>query len=214
MKRKRMKKGGSSQAGPGSSQLKGQNETESRSSQLKAQYFIVGAILVCSMFFMAVPRFMPLIRQPSADIEYISVNLQRELPNALNLGLNESAMLGHMTNFTHFMEDAMLERYTNYTSVWLIAENISATGLNTTVGNFMGEDVSVTINVSGTVKVLPVPNGTVNSTSFSSVATAYNITISFSDQEETFEWARHKVNLYAFFQLDRGEDEIKNYVAG
>ena len=201
MERKHMRKGGLIQ-------------TKSESRQFKAQYFIVGAILVCSLFFMASPRFIPLIRQPAADIEYISANLQRELPHALNLGLNESAMLGHMINFTHFMEDAMLERYTNYTSMWLIAENISATGLNTTVGNFMGEDVNVTINVSGTVKALLVQNGTVNSTNFSSVATAYNITISFSDQEETFEWVRHKVNLYAFFQLNRGEDDIKNYVAG
>ena len=87
-----------------------------KTTKRKAQFFIVGAILICSLLFLSIPLSQPLISQPSGDITYISTNMRRELPHALNLGLNDSSELDTMVNFTHFIEAVMLERRINYTS--------------------------------------------------------------------------------------------------
>ena len=183
---------------------------EPESRHFKGQFFVLGAIIICTLFFLAFPRFAPLISQPAADMAYLSKNLQRELPHAMNLGLNESDILGRMTNFTHFLERVMLERRIGYSSMWLIIRNQSATDLNVTGGNFLGEDVTVSLNVSGAVKDLAMPNGTTNSTVFSGVGSLFNITISFGEQEKTAELARDKASLCAFYQLARGDDLIVN----
>jgi hypothetical protein len=184
---------------------------------MKGQFFIVGAILVCSLFFAGLPKFAPIISQPSGDLTYISSNLNGELPHALNIGLNDSDPIGRMENFTHFLERSLLDRNINFTSLWLVVENQSS-NLNVTGGNFLGEDVAVTINVTdssgSTVQPLVLLNGTVNSTTVSSVDQAYNITVTFFDQEESAEYPRDKVSLYAFYRLTRGDDLIQNHVFG
>jgi hypothetical protein len=183
---------------------------------MKGQFFILGAILICSLFFMGLPRFAPIIKQPSGDIAYLSSNLQSELPHALNLGLNESDPIDRLTNFTHFLETKLQERNINYTSMWLIIQNQSSTDLNVTGGNFLGEDVSISINVTdgsgSTVNGLILLNGSTNSTTFSSVDPEFNITITFADQEESAEMPRDKTGLYAYYRLTRDDDVIKNLV--
>jgi len=181
----------------------------------KGQFFILGAILICSLFFIGLPRFTPLIKQPSSDLPYISSNLQSELPNALNIGLNGSAMLDTMTNFSHFLETKLRGRKINYTSLWLVMHNQSS-GVNVTGGNFLGEEITISINITdgsgSTVESLIIPKGTNNSTLFSSVENTYNITIAFSDQEESESYPRDKVSLYAFYRLTRSNDVIKNHI--
>jgi len=182
---------------------------------MKGQFFILGAVLVCSLFFIGLPRFAPIISQPSADLPYISANLRSELPHAMNLGMKESAVTERLENFTHFIEGALSGHNINYTSLWLVFRNQS-TDLNVTGGGFLGEDVTVSLNVTdgsgSTVKTLPLPNGTIDDVVFSAVGTNYNVTISFSDQEEGAEWPRDKASLYAFYRLNRGDDVIKNFV--
>jgi len=185
----------------------------------KGQFFIVGAVLICSLFFIGLPRFSPVIKQASGDLTFISSNLRSELPHAFNLGLNESEMLGHMEGFTHFLERVMGERNINYTSMWLIIRNQSGTDLNITAGNFLGEDTIVTITISDgnpgrSAMGLQLLNGTFNDTVFTSVDPSYNISISFTGQEETAEFVRDKASIYAFFRLTRSDDVIQNHVFG
>lgn len=185
---------------------------------MKGQFFILGAVLVCSLFFIGLPRFAPIISQPSGDLAYISSNLRSELPHALNIGLNESEPVGRMENFTQFLGRSLLGRNINFTALWLIIENQSTSNLNVTGGNFLGEDVTVMVNVTdgsgSTVLPLVVLNGTINSTTIPSIDPAYNITVSFFDQEESAAYPREKVSLYAFYRIRRGDDLIQNYVFG
>lgn len=115
----------------------------------KGQFFIVGALLICSVMFISLPLSAPLIAQPSSDLGYISENLRAELPRALDMGLNESAPLARLANFTRFVERALAERRINYTSLLLVMKNDTGTYLNVTGLNSMGEAVDVFFNVSG-----------------------------------------------------------------
>ena len=190
----------------GTSKLKGR--------KMKGQFFVLGAILICSLFFIGVPKFTAIISEPSGDLQYITLNLRSELSHAHNIGVNSSSVINVMKNFTHFVESSMLDRGVGYSSVWVLFKNTTGTTINITAGNFFGENVTINIDVDGTDKNLTISNGTVGSTTFSSVPLIYNVTISLLDQEETAEWPRYKNGLFAFFQLIRGNDIIKNTVIG
>ncbi|RLI96534.1 MAG: hypothetical protein DRO99_04270 [Candidatus Aenigmatarchaeota archaeon] len=189
---------------------------------MKGQFFIVGAILVCSMLFVAYPRFAPLIREPGGDIPYISANIQRELPRVMNLGVNESAMIASMSNFTAFLERSLSEKRINYTSLVVMFRNVTtgSDGLNITVINELGSNVTLTITISGEdygtiVASYPdLEDGSVNTSSYIPVSNINNVTVAFGSQERTMEWPRDKASIYAFFRLTRDEDIIKNDVAG
>jgi hypothetical protein len=129
------------------------------------------------------------------------------------MGINESAALGRLENFTHFLERVMLERNVNYTSLWLVFQNKS-TGINITGGNFLGNNITVSLNTSTVSRDLVIINGSVNSTDISGTGTLFNLTIAFASQSKTVELTRDKSGLYAFFRLERGENLINGHVVG
>ena len=160
------------------------------------------------LFFTMVPHRQPLVTTPSSDLGYLARNMQKELPQALTLGLNESAGVTTLVNFTRFSARVMAERAINFTPVWVVTSNLSQ-DMNVTVGNFLGANETVSVNVSGTTASIMVADNSTNSSTFTAPPAAFNVSISFRDQNETFVWARDKVNLYAFVNLTRFSENLQ-----
>jgi len=181
----------------------------------KGQFFILGAFLLCALFYMGIPKSSQLTASPTYDLIYISNNLGKEIPNALNLGLNESQPIEHLENFTRFVRRVMLAHSTNFTVLWIVTENISTNDLNITVGNFLGSNKTLNITIGASSINITAPDNTTNSTSFGSdPGTEFNMTILFDSQNRTVEWQRDKLNIYALIQLKRGNNIQKREVTG
>ncbi len=182
--------------------------------QRKGQFFILGAFMLCTLFYMGIPRGGQLVMPVTQDLTYLSDNLEREIPNVLNLGLNESKPMEYLKNFTGFVERIMLERLANFTTLWIVTENISTNDLNITVGNFLDSSKTVNITIGATSQNLTAPDNATNSTTFTGIASAFNMTILFDTENATVEWQRDKVNIYAFIQLRRGDNLLKKEITG
>ncbi len=184
--------------------------TDKRS--LKGQAFLIGAILVCVMFFLGLPKSMPIMESSSNDLHYFSLGIRRELPMALNFGLNESAPIPYLKNFTLYSENTINGYYANFSSIWVVSRNLTGTGINITVGNFLGSDTSVNLTISGTEKQLSVKNNATNSTTFSSISQEFNLTIEYGSESKTLTWQRNKVNLYASFGITRENNKVSEEI--
>lgn len=174
---------------------------------MKGQFFLLGAILLAILFFIGMPLFTPLITNPSEDLPFLSNNLKNEFPVAFNLGLNQSNEEAILTNFTHFVNATLYDKLVNFTGLWVLARNTSAS-VNLTVGNFMG-NTTINFSTGSTTIHLYVQANHSNSTTLPSPGSIYNLSIVFQEKNFTTEWLRDKANLYLFYHLTRGEDEIQ-----
>jgi hypothetical protein len=184
--------------------------------QRKGQFFILGAFMLCALFYMGMPKEGQLLTPVLHDLTYLSDNLEKEIPNALNLGLKENKPITSLKNFTGFADRIMLERFVNFTTLWIVTENITANDLNITAGNFLDSgNKTVSITIGATSINLTAPYNTTNSTSFgSNPGIAFNMTILFDAQNATVEWQRDKINIYVFIQMKRGDDILRKEVTG
>ena len=55
---------------------------------MKGQFFIIGAILIVTLFAAMIPRAPKKIVSPVEDLTFFSRNIKKELPKALNFGLD------------------------------------------------------------------------------------------------------------------------------
>jgi hypothetical protein len=173
----------------------------------KGQFFILGALVLVILFSANLNMVQPIVSGPESYVNRFSANIQKELPKALNLGLNQSSVDTIMANFSRFVRDEMSSRQVNHSSLWLVAEgNISSSGVNVTIGNFLWKGASVTVILDGTQRVIYVPDNSTNSSVFSPVSEKYNITISYEGRSRTYEWHRPKASLYAYVSFLKEED--------
>ena len=180
---------------------------------MKGQFFIIGAILIITLFFTGLPQKDALIKEKTNDIVFLFDNVNREYPfalnNALNMTATEDPSIDRLMNFTRFADRLLSERLINFSSLWVVGWNTSS-NFNITVGNFLQYDTVVLLNLSGTEFNLSVNFNSTNSTTFSSVSDTFNINISFEGNSENTTWVRDKVNLYTFLIMQRGENQIIN----
>ena len=174
---------------------------------MKGQFFIIGAVLLAIAFFVALPHIRPFLTSPSQDMPFLSKNLKAEFPAAFNLGLNQSEPIKVMKNFSLFLNESLHDHLIDFTTLWVYSEN-STTDVNFTLGNFLKQNITVTLSISTTSEEVLVTLNDTNSSLFTSPGSVFNLTISFNSQEKTVEWLRDKSSLYVFFQLQRGNDII------
>ncbi|MFH1978027.1 MAG: hypothetical protein ABIJ92_01755 [Candidatus Aenigmatarchaeota archaeon] len=184
----------------------------------KAQFFVLGAILLVSLFFAGLPKSNFIAVERTEDIVYLFDNVEREFPIALNNALNTTndiePSVDYMFNFTRFIDRLMTERLVNYTTLWVIARNSSTTDVNLTVGSFLKYNTSVFLNLSGTTNNLTVDHNQTNSTTVSGVSSTYNLTIQFDEESaESVEFARDKVSMYVWVKMERDENIIRGILS-
>lgn len=173
----------------------------------KGQFFILGALALVILFSANLSLTQPIVSGPESYTRHFSENFERELPRALNLGLNQSSARDVMVNFSRFVQWEMGSRQINFSSLWLYTEgNASTANVNLTVGNFLWGPRTVTVTLDGTQRQLYVPFNSTNSSLFTSVSGKYNISISYGSRSATYEWHRPKSSLYAYTSFVKEED--------
>ncbi|UCD07907.1 MAG: hypothetical protein JSW41_03000 [Candidatus Aenigmatarchaeota archaeon] len=180
---------------------------------MKAQFFILGAILLCSLFFIGLPPGQPLVQSPLQDMDYILQNLEREFPHALNLGLEDENPRQTMEDFTSWVRGLTQNFLLNFSSFWVFAEGDPLTGnVVVSLGNYMGSDMNVNLDLDGDQRNVFVQDGDSQSTTFSSVGSSYDLSVQFGNEARSFTWQRDKVNLFALIELVRGENIARSDV--
>jgi hypothetical protein len=194
--------------------------------KVKGQFFVLGAIIIVTLFFIGLPKSYPLTYERSADIVYIFDNIEREYPIALNLGLNESNQIDTMKNFTWFADRVASEHLINFTVLWVITEtsNTSSEDLNVTIGNFLGHSTTVHVETwyycGGPADCywddyVTVGDNSTNHTLNMSFGHVFNMTVSFdSEQKDVYYLRRDKTNFYVFISLERDENVIRDHITG
>ncbi|MBN2102352.1 MAG: hypothetical protein JW716_05780 [Candidatus Aenigmarchaeota archaeon] len=183
--------------------------------QVKGQYFLLGAIIIITLFFTG----FYLVKNESIfsssykadDLKYLFYNMQSEYPRVFNYGINESDITVELRNFTEFSRSIYSSNILNFTTLLIYTTNISD-NLNVTIVNYLGYDTEVELNISGTLKNLTVTDEGLNSTIFSAVNPKFVMTVKFNSQEKQLSMVRDKYNLYTYLQLRRKSEIIKGSV--
>ena len=174
-------------------------------TKVKGQFFILGAVLMCAVFFVGLPLYGPQVQVSREDLKYISDNLEREFPRALNLGMKSGSGTSSLADFSRFADSGLSGQGMDFKGFWVVAEP-DGSGVRITIGNFMGTSQSASITVNGEEWNQEVPDNSTQERIFSGVPDSYQIQIGFPGHSKTSEWLREKVNLYAFASVGRGAD--------
>ena len=181
-----------------------------RTGRRKGQFFILGAVLVCMLFFVGLPLYGPQLQAYRNDLSFVSSNLESEFPKALNLGVKAGSGTGSLVDFSRFTGTTLSGQNVKFQSLWVVTEP-QPLGVQVTVGNFMGQNQALSITVDGNSQNLDVPDNSTESRFFSSPE-SFQISINFPGHSKTATWVRNKVNLYAFTETARGTDIVAEEV--
>jgi len=177
-----------------------------RRAKVKGQFFILGAVLICALFYIGLPLYGPQLHSYRKDLSFASGDMESEFPRALNLGIKEGSGTGTLADFSRFAGSTLSGQNMKFQSLWVVTEP-QPLGVQVTVGNFMGQDQALSITVDGTPQNLDVPDNSTESRFFSS-SENFQISIQFPGHSRTGTWVRNKVNLYAFMEIARGSDRV------
>lgn len=174
----------------------------------KGQFFLLGAFLVSTLFFMGLPRPASLSVEVTKDLGYLSLNMQKEIPNAYNLGIKQGDYINTIKNFTWFSDNILRNRRATLGLVIGFGNNISTTDYNVTIFNYYGSQQTFNITIGTTLKQLVVPNNQSNSTSFSGIGSTLNISFKYADEEKNMTWVRDKRSIFGVINLTRAESVV------
>jgi hypothetical protein len=178
---------------------------------MKGQFFILGAILLSVMFFIGLPSAVNLVTPDVSDMEYLSENIEREIPVAINL--EPSAGTSHLEDFSSFLRSKMAERNIHLSLFWVYSEP-SGTDMILTAGNYMGAEESITLTVNSDERVFSVPDSSTNQETFGGIGTSPTLEVGFSATQKTLNIKRDKYNLYCYLSLSRGNELITREIIG
>ncbi len=178
---------------------------ERRRTGRKGQFFILGAVLICMLFFVGLPLYGPQLQAYRKDLFFVSGNLESEFPRALNLGI-KAGSLQDFADFSRFTGSTLSGQNVKFQSLWVVTEP-QPLGIQVTVGNFMGQNQALSITVDGNSQNLDVPDNSTESRFFSS-SERFEISINFPGHSKAATWVRNKVNLYAFTETARESDVV------
>jgi hypothetical protein len=174
----------------------------------KGQFFLLGAFLISTLFFVGLPRFVSVNVEGMENLRYIAVNLQKEMPNAFNLGLSRGDYIDVMKNFTWFTGRVLQNRMTSFGALLAFGNNISTTDFNVTVFNYLGANQTVNVTIGSSMYVMFVANNKSNSTAFMGVDNLFNISFKFGNEEKNMTWVRDKYSIYGMLNLTRKDSVV------
>ncbi len=192
---------------------------------MKGQFFILGAVLLCALFYIGMPPPEAITMVFTGDLSYLHRNIGEEFPKALNFGVNQSRSCNDLLNFTRFIYNKMRERRINFTAAWLVTEytdpdNPLNSNLNVIIGNFLGLETSFTVNISvgssETIESALISDNSTDSILFqaSAISGIYNLTISFNNYEKKITLSRGKISIYSKIELNRAGEIIIDEITG
>lgn len=177
-------------------------------SPRKGQFFLLGAFLVSALFFIGLPKNTPFDVETNYDVNYIMKNLQKEMPNAYNLGVAGGDFLGTMKNFTWFSGNVLRARRMPFGTLLFFGTNSSPTDFNVTVFNYLGRNQTVNITIGGTTSELFAANNQSNNTVFSGPGATFNISFKHAIDEKNVTWVRDKHSIYGVLNITRSSSVV------
>lgn len=184
-----------------------------RTGRRKGQFFILGAVLICMLFFVGLPLYGPQLQSYRKDLSFVSGNLESEFPRALNLGLRSGSGTAGLAGFSAFSRDMLAGQNVRFRTLWLVAEPQDSRVL-VTMGNFMGAGQAVNVAIGGESRSIYVQDNSTEIAVFSGVPDSFQISVGFPGHSKTSTWVRGKVNLYAFLESSRGSDVVAEEIEG
>ncbi len=182
---------------------------------MKGQFFLLTVFILIAAFYIGIsPRISPPIAvdQIPESLDFIFDNVLNEYPRAVNLAMNTSKnTVNVLKNFSNFVKNSTDEMGLNFSIIWLFVKNESE-NVNITVGNFLGYDTNVTLNVSGNVKHIYVQNGVANSTLFVSPPSKFQLVLSFNTTEKNLLLEKHKVSFYGLMKMEKEGNSINGEI--
>lgn len=174
----------------------------------KGQFFMIGALFICALLFFGITPMITITDSPTFDMDMISENLRKELPHALNIGINNSSPLETLYNFTDFSRDAVLSRGVDLDALWVVFTPLDGS-VNVSAGNFMDSSIIIGVNVSGTYKDIYVGADAINSSDFSVSAYTFNVTLTIDGEETEATLLSNKTSIYSLLSLERGNNVVR-----
>ncbi len=178
---------------------------------MRGQFFIIGALFVCVLLFFAMGPMINIASTGTGDMERLGLNLQAEMPHALNIGINGSAPIGVLRNFTLFSMSAVSGHRIDPACYWVVFEPLPGQ-VNVSAGNFMGSPLDFEINVSGVAKVLHAEDGTVNSTTFAVPGYSCDVTVTADGEPAAMTLLTNKTSMYGSMTLERAGNVVRKEI--
>ncbi len=177
---------------------------------MKGQYFLLGAMILCSLMFLALP-LSGIGHTKTDDFSDISLNIRREFPRSVNLGLEKGNPEENAYDFAAFIRDSLRGRAVSVRMFWVISKPVPGSGaLNVSVANFLGEEGDFSVEISGDRRSFHLSDGEMSYTVFAMAPSDVVISLGSPEGQETLEWKRDKVNLYLFYEMVRAGDVSRN----
>jgi hypothetical protein len=174
----------------------------------KGQFFIIGAIFICVLLFFGIAPTIQITESTADDMTMLADNLQKEMPHALNIGINSSDPTGTLYNFTEFSENAVAERGVDLDVFWVVFSPMEDS-VNVSAGNFMDTARTIGVNVSGTYKDLYVGTDAVNSTVFAVTGYTFEVRLGIDGEETRATLLSNKTSIYSAISMERGDDIVR-----
>ena len=179
------------------------------SGRRKGQFFILGALLLCTAFFLALPAQVTLTGTPTSDMERLASNIGSEIPRALNLAILEDGTPDRLGDFSSFLRQSTRDRYLTLESLWVATVPDPDTGdLEVYAGNWLGGPVTASVTIDGDEETFALSDEEIESEVFSDPGSEFTLQVSFGGRTWSAGVARDKVNLYSYLSLSRGENTI------
>jgi hypothetical protein len=178
---------------------------------MKGQFFIIGGLFICVLLFLGMGPQVGITRTGTDDMDRLGRNLEKEMPHALNIGINGSDPVGVLCNFTGFSLSVAQGRRMNATSYWLVFRPVGGE-VNVTAANFMGSPLGFVINVSGVAKGLYADHSSVNSTTFSVSGYTYDAEVTVDGESAAFTLLTNKTSIYGIMTLERAGNVVSKEI--
>ena len=184
--------------------------------QRKGQFFLLGAIFICTLFFAMLPAHNIAGTGKASDMSELSDNLESEIPRALNLILLDGGEPTELGDFMDFVRDRSAERYISFQGLWVVFEpDPSSPGdWDIHAGNWLRSPVSLFVVVDSSDINMDLDYQETGTRSLAGVSSSPDVQVSFKDRSCSGTLSRDKTSLYSFTSLTRGEDVVVSEKAG
>jgi hypothetical protein len=182
----------------------------------KGQFFIMGALLLCVLFFAGLPSQTQFSRSDTMDITTLLDNLESEITVALNLAMLEDGNPSKLGDFSDFLRDKTQERYMDMETLWVVTspDPNSPGDIDIYAGNWLGESATLYLTIGTNNLNMNLNDQETNYASLSGISDQFDIQISFGERAWSSTLPRDKTNLYSFMSLSRGEDSVIKEIVG
>jgi len=182
---------------------------KSENRKMKGQFFLLTAFFLIIILYLGISVYLTpsFSAAMGSDLSDFFSNIRDEYPRAFNFGLEAANPATALADFSRIALNATNGRKAELHALWIMTMNDSD-DLNVTVGNSFGQELNVTLNVSGDAKVLRVADGGVNSTLFSSPPSEFQLRASFNTTEKNVLLEKYKASLYVILEITKGSDRI------